>query len=484
MGTLQVISDTPLLFQEDKSFNDPRFMKVRVSVMHSGRNKNGSSFSTEVIKQAEETFKNISILANVIKYVEEDGTEYLDFGGHDMHLQDDIFNKDQTKLIYDERVVGIVPETNDFEILHDDQHDWDVVYVTALLFRDYGNYVCDILNAKNGETDVSAEIYCPDIDYDTDNKVIVVNKMIMSGVTLLGSDRTPAMTGAKASVFEIDPKDKKKQMLDLMNELKSSLDNYISTYGGEQVSKEGGEEQVKFKELLEKYKVTEDQVTFETEGLSDEELEKKFDEAFSTSENENKIVYSVNGNTFSVTLDETYAALHDLVNETYKDDEIWYSLDIYPEDHELIMHQYGCRKGYKQKYSVDENNVFSLIGDRVDVESVWITTDEKASIDNMKANYQEISEKLKKYEEEPKKVEILSSDAYSAISEDAEFKKLCKDHFDLSIEEVSKKADEILLANAKSHKFEYSKQKDAKNPIPLPKSFERDFGEMFNDIIK
>lgn len=480
MGTLQIISDTPLLFQEDNSFTDPRFMKVRVSVMHSGRNKNGSFFSTDVIKQAEETFKNISILANVVRHVDKDGTQYIDFGGHDMHLQDDIFNEDQSKVIYDERVVGIVPETNDFEIVHDDQHDWDVVYVTALLFRDYGNYVCDILNAKDGETDVSAEIYCPDIEYDADNKVIVVNKMIMSGVTLLGSDRTPAMTGAKASVFEIDPQVKTEQMLNLMSELKSSLDNYISTHSGKPVSKEGGKEQLKFKELLEKYKVTEDQITFETEGLSDEELEQKFVENFA----KNEVTYSVKGNTFSVELDEIYCALSRLVQETYADDEAYYSLDIYPEDHELIMHTWGCRKGYKQKYSVDENDMFSLVGDRVEVESVWLTADEKASIDNMKANYSEISEKLKKYEDEPKKVEILNSDAYSAISEDAEFKKLCSDHFDLSIEDVSKKADEILLANAKSHKFEYAKPKDKNTAIPFPKSAGRDFGEMFNDIIK
>lgn len=491
MGDTKIISSTPSVFKVDDKFDDVRFMKVRIAAMHSGKNLNGSSFSTDVIKSAQDSFKNIAVLANVRYHEDEDGNEVMDFGGHDMHVQEDAYDQEQDRVIYDEKVVGIVPETNNFEIVHDDEHNWDVVNVDALLYKDYGNYVCDILNDRGGKTDVSAEIYCPDISYDADSGTVVVNKMIMSGITLLGADKTPAMTGANASVFSIEKDSKDQQMMQIMKELKESLDHYIAVHG-EENSKEGGKEQVKFEELLKKYNVTKDDVKFETDGLSDEELEAKFAEAFATSEEDNSdavddktIKYSVNGKDFSLALDDIQYALTMLVNNTYAqaDDVYFYSCDIYPDEKYVVMYDpWGNRKnGYKQSYD-STDDVFNLIGDRVEVHQKWITDEEENSIKEMKANYSSISDELAKYHDEPKKAQILSSDVYSEISDDAEFKKLCENHFDLSIDDVEKKADEILLKNAKEHKLAYSVDKKKTNVKPLPRKIKRDFGKLFNDI--
>ena len=79
------VIQTPSLFEVDETFDDPRFMKVRIAVMHSGENLNKSVFDTKVIKAAKESFKNVPILANVIVMTDEDGNEYLDYGSHDMH---------------------------------------------------------------------------------------------------------------------------------------------------------------------------------------------------------------------------------------------------------------------------------------------------------------------------------------------------------------------------------------------------------------
>ena len=113
------IVKTPSVFKIDDSFTDDRFMRVRIAVMHSGENLNKSSFSTKVIKDAKDTFANIPVLANVIKYTDENGDEHFDYNGHDAHIEEDAFNEGEYRLIYDEKVVGTVPESNNFEIVHD-----------------------------------------------------------------------------------------------------------------------------------------------------------------------------------------------------------------------------------------------------------------------------------------------------------------------------------------------------------------------------
>ena len=233
--TKQIVA-TPSVFSIDESFDDSRFMRVRIAVMHSGENLNGSSFSTDVIRAAEDSFKNIPVLANVIQYA--DGT--IDYGGHDMHLEEDPFNDDSLRVIYDEKIVGIVPETNNFEIVHNDDRDVDFVYVDAYLYREYGNYCCDVLEARGGETSVSAEIYVDDVSVNAQTKVLEVGEMKMSGVTLLGEDVNPAMKGASATTFSTNESDVQTQMIEVMKELKQSLDNYTATFSVHENLKEGG----------------------------------------------------------------------------------------------------------------------------------------------------------------------------------------------------------------------------------------------------
>lgn len=489
MGDTKIISSTPSIFNIDESFDDARFMKVRIAVMHSGKNRNKSYFSTDVIKDAQDSFKNVAILANVVYRYDEDGNKVLDYSGHDFHIQDDKINDNNSRIVYDEKVVGVVPESNNFEIIHDDQHDWDVPYVDALLYRDYGNYVCDILKSRGGKTDVSAEIYCPDIYYDVESNIIVVKKMIMSGITLLGQDKTPAMTGANASVFSIESDSKNNQMIKIMKELKESFDHYIDIHVAN--SKEGGKDKVKFNELLTKYNVTAEDVTFETDGLSDEELEAKFVEAFATSdgnndnaEHENVIKCSVNKKEFDVSMDDIQFTISNLVNDTYAeaDGVDYYLYDIYPEEKYVVMYTWNSTgSAYKQSYSID-NDVISLVGDRVEVHRMWVTLDEEKALNDMRANYPIIADKVAKYEEEPKKVEILNSEVYSSIAENEDFKNLCNNHFDMSVEDVTKKADEILLNSVKQHKFSFSDNRD-KKVKPLPHNTMRDFGKMFKDLV-
>lgn len=497
------IVKTPSVFNVDNSFEDERFMRIRIAVMHSGENLNHSSFSTEVIRAAKDTFGDIPILANIVKYTDADGVEHLDYSGHDAHIEEDVFNDGEYRLIYDERVVGHVPTSPNFEIVHDEESDRDFVYVDAYLYREYGNYCCDILESRGNKTDVSAEIYTDEISFDAKNNVVVVNKMRMSGITLLGEDVNPAMKGANAQVFSLEEDDLHAQMIKVMSELKESLDKYAAIHG--ENLKEGGlVDMDKFNELLEKYNKTVEDITFEYEDLSDEELEAKFAEVFASEEEdpveddepedpeieEESVKFTVSYKDrvidMSVSLRDKINALYELVNDTYADDGTWYDVDVFDEDKYVIMVDYWNNKGYKQSYKV-KKDVYTLVGDRVEVFAQWLTQDEINKLEKMKSDFAEISDKLNKYEDEPKKMEILSSDDYSLIANDEEFVALCEQdaHFNMSVEEVAKRADEILTNAAKAHKFsiEEAEKPITSKPLPTTKKKTKRFGSLFDGII-
>lgn len=529
-GTDFQIVKTPSVFKVDSTFNDERFMRVRIAVMHSGENLNQSSFATSVIRKAKDTFSDIPVLANVIRYTDENGEDHLDYGGHDAHLEEDAFNEGKYRLIYDEKVVGHVPTNCNFEIVHDDESDKDYAYVDAYLYKEYGNYCCDILEARGGKTDVSAEIYTDTISFDASKNVVIVESMRMAAITLLGENVNPAMKGANATVFSINEDDLHAQMIKVMSDLKESLDKYTATLG--ETSKEGGEEErMKFEELLEKYGKTAEDITFEYEGLTDEELEaafasafenanadeaepedgeqEEFDEQEGDSDNEEKdpeedeadeegedqedeqdfakMTVNLNGNVreFSVSLKDKLNALYSLVNETYADDGTWYDVDVYEDDKYVIMVDYWSGKGYKQSYKV-KKDIYTLVGDRVEVFATWLTQDEINKLDKMKSDYSEISEKLAHYEDEPKKLEILNSEDYSLIADNEEFVALKEqeNHFNMSVDEVTAKADAILTTAAKQHKFSVDeKHTNTVKPLPQMNKKTKRFGSLFDGII-
>ena len=67
-------------------------------------------------------------------------------------------------------------------------------------------------------------------------------------------------------------------------------------------------------------------------------------------------------------------------------------------------------------------------------------------------------------------MEILNSDDYAQIADTAEFIDFKKQesHFDMSIEDVAKKCDEMLLNYAKTQKLEFSEKKEVSMSLPLP----------------
>ena len=162
--------------------------------------------------------------------------------------------------------------------------------------------------------------------------------------------------------------------------------------------------------------------------------------------------------TFSVSLVDKLTALSELVNATYSEaDNAWYDVDAYDEDKIVIFHDYWNNRHYRQAYSV-KKDVYALKGDRVQVYCTYLTKDEQAQLDNMKATYADVSERLEKYESEPDKMNILNSSDYANIADQSDFVELKKqeNHFNLTVDEIKDKADAMLLAYAKSGKLNFA----------------------------
>lgn len=175
---------------------------------------------------------------------------------------------------------------------------------------------------------------------------------------------------------------------------------------------------------------------------------------------ENSLNYSVTVNgikkDFSVSLADKINALTTLVNDTYSEsDNAYYYVDVFEEDRYVIMHDFWNDRHFKQEFSV-KKDIYQLKSDRVVVYSRYLTADQIAQLEKMKADYSSIESELNSYKSKElhsQREEILSSEDYSVMADFAEFKELKEHMDDYSVEELTEKAD---LVYAKFMKSNYS----------------------------
>lgn len=265
-----------------------------------------------------------------------------------------------------------------------------------------------------------------------------------------------------------------------------------------------------FEQLLEQYNVTAEDITFEHDNLTDEELKAKFEEMFGNAEADptpesnfednpesgdegaegddsegeaepeepetdpepeadegedgaqdddepvkkidNSIAYSVNGKEFAVSLNDKIYALSTLVNDAYSEaDNTYYNVIVY--DKELVMVDIWAGSAYRQSYG-ERAGVFSLKGDRIPVHAIYVTDTEEAEIENMRSKYSAMSDELAKYqqaEEDSRKEAIINSEDWNDISGSAEFAEIKAKASEYSADEIQAKCDALLLSYAKSN---------------------------------
>lgn len=483
-------------FFEANETDMPEMLKLELKVCHTDTNRNGSHISIENMEKAMPTLKYRPILAYIHEL--EDGTK--DFYAHNVEF---VENEDgETEIVYTERQVGCFT-ADDPWLKYDKENDKIYVHAYAVIPEGYTE-AADIIRRKGG-TKVSCELIINELSYNAKEKYLDLIDFIFGGCTLLGVDEegneiSEGMLGARADITDFCHKEPVYTFQDKMIEVLDRLNTTLSNFNKNSEEK-GGVKMNKFEELLVKYGKTAQDITFETEGLSDEQLEAKFKEAFEDGYSESddepiateeeacgkkkkkcseegddddsdeddepvateeeacgkkKKKYSVdkNGNTsvsFEISHEDIRGALFNLIGVYEEEDNEWYWITNVYDDY-FIFENWDGNKLYKQSYSVDGDNV-ALSGDRQEMFKMILTESEKLAIDKMREDYASLEAKyneLKTFKDnydaaqlQAQKDAIFARGEYSVLAEDEAFKALITDAGKFTVEEVEAKAKAI-----------------------------------------
>ena len=506
---------------------DDTLLFCTVKLMHSGENRNHSNVTDEALTKAAKGLAYKPILANFMEYTDEETGETLkDFTSHDM-----IINDDGTATYLEKQVGCFTADEPYFEVEEETGHNF--LYGICAIPREYTD-TCSIIERKNG-TKISVELAVNSMEFDASKKVLNLTDVVILGATLLGKDPKTlkdvgeGMKNARLDIADFSTKnnsifaDYKNQMIELqerLEKLETACFNKDQNNGQNNNTEEGGnnKDMDKFNELLSKYGKTAEDIDFEYEGLTDEELEAKFEEVFGEKKPEEDDNSNDNGSdgepsdegegssvpddntdtgvkednacgggsgstkkkkknaeepvddmvrTFTVSHEDIRYALYNLLDTVSMDDNDWYCITSVFDDY-FVYESWNGGKIFGQKYTKENDNV-AFDGDRYELFREYITADEKAQLDDMRSNYSSIVEELDTYKSAEiyaDKMTVFEDEAYADYLETDEFKALMSDESvnQYSKEELAEKADATLGKLVKKNRsFSYSENNEKKS---------------------
>lgn len=522
-----IVVTTNGFFSESES-DMPGMMQVELKVCHIDTNRNGSHISKENMEKAMPTLKYRPILAYIHEL--EDGSK--DFYAHNVEI---VENEDgEAELHYIEKQVGCF-KAEDPWLKYDKKMDKTYVHAYAVIPEEYTE-TAEIIRRKNG-TKVSCELVINELSYNAKEKYLDLTDFYFGGCTLLGCDEDGNEIGEGmlgASIVDFCHKEPTFNYQDKLIETLEKLNFTLESLNNTNADKKGGNVEMNtFEILLEKYGKTVEDVTFDTEGLSDEELEAKFKEAFEDAEGDNATDDDADNDTsdegsegadegqtddgddsttdddagsdgepekftktFTVELshDDIRNALYVLIRQYETEDEYYYIREVFGSY--FIMQDWYNNKIYKQSYAVDGEDV-SLDGDRVEVFEILVTKEEKDALDALKENYsalevkynelKEFKDKYDAAELKSKKDAIFAREEYAVLSDDEAFKSLVADAEKFSVEEVESKAKAIFADYViKTGEFSVKQPDGAKKSKTVGFNFAKDnkkrraYGSLFD----
>lgn len=471
---------------DDEDLTHRGLVRLRFKVAHIGQNRNKTYISEENMKKAMPSLKNRPILAAI---------HQLDDGSWDFHKHDAAENEDG-EVEYIETQVGNFTE-DDPVLEYDKEMDKTYVVAYGVVAEEYTK-AAEIIREKGG-TKNSCELCVDSFVYNAKEGYLELQDFYFSGSTLLGSEKDgteigEGMLGSRADIVDF-----------AINETQGNPCFHKEN------SKEGGQGMTKMDELLQKYNKSLEDITFEYDGMTDEELEAKFAELFdgesdgsssdqnggaladppatddnttpgedddkdddeeekdpeedeaSTDPTPKKKVdntFTVGNVNYELSLGEKDFALYQLVNAVYADaDNTWYGVISY-EDY-VIMEDWCTGQLYRQSYSQDGDEL-TLTGDRVRVYAVYVTEEERTELENMRANYAslvEFKDNADRAASREEKLNSVSDEKYAVIKNEKSYKDLVKKIDDYSLTDFEKEVKLILFEYREKHPITDSNHK-------------------------
>lgn len=274
--TIVVHIDEP--FTYDQSEDDELNMYCPIRLCHTEKNANQSFISEKAMENALPTAYNMPILGYIYNNGEKDV-----FASHELYVNDD------GETVYEEIPVGCIPESADLKLVYDVDMDKTYVDGTGIIWKTYSK-AAEIIEREK-RLSVSVELFVDELSYDSKEKVLCIDKFRFSGVTILeenrytGEEVKPGMVGSNISIADFSVENnsifsQNEKVIEMLSALNEKIDNLNIN---NEILEEGGNPKPMFEKLLEQYGKSIDEIDFEYEGLSDEELEAVFAEHFTPS---------------------------------------------------------------------------------------------------------------------------------------------------------------------------------------------------------
>ena len=164
-----------LNFEDSENDFTAGLTPVRLQACHTERNLNKSTISYDVMKnKLLPSFKNRPILGYIHLV---DGVPQ--FYGHNAH-------EEGGEIVYDETPVGNIPETNNAELVYDEEKDRYNVMLDGYIYDEYSK-AADIVK-REGVCPCSVEISIKSMSFSAKDHSLVIEDGYFSGVAILGYD--------------------------------------------------------------------------------------------------------------------------------------------------------------------------------------------------------------------------------------------------------------------------------------------------------
>ena len=491
-----------------------------LKVAYVGRNRNGSSISKEAFERSMSTIYNCPIVCNYNRERDE-------IGSHDV----EVVSKDgEVKIVNITHPVGVIPESAKYwwECFEDDGGMHEYLCIEALIWKRQEAYE----KIKNNViTDESMEIRVK--SGHMEDGIYVIDSFEFLAFCLLEAAE-PCYESAGLVMFGMDTfKEKYAEMMEEFKENFKKVNTSVEVDINMQNSTEGGEEHLEQKmELLTKFGLSVDELDFDVETMSLEELETELNARFNSEdggatldnadpdEGKTEEQFALTGEQFREELINALCA--EKVRTEWGEMCRYYYCDYDPEAMEVFCWDTEDWKLYGFKYSLNGDNVeidfackkrkkFSIVDfDEGDAElsykamfDVVIETSVSAKASELNAEFEAVKTKLEEENnaasdtiekmnselEELRKYKQEQLDIKRAADEDAVFAMFADlngiDAFEalrgncseLSIDELEDKCFAIRGRNA-THTF--SAQKTNSTRLPVEKNTKTD--EPYNGL--
>lgn len=495
----EIIENPPYL-------NDSRFQAVAIYVAHEKENYNGSYFDLSVLEEMGKHMAGVPIVG----YISANNVNEKDFNGHEEKLTID---KDGVKIEYLGRAYGCIISNNDVEIVdrqHEDGEMRKYLKVKGVLWKMFSDAI-EIMD-RDEQKAHSMELQEDSINgkFERDG-YFHFSQAKVRALCILGEGIHPAMSNSTIEKFSVRVADLLKEINDSIKQY--TLQNQSSFLEVDNINFTEKEDKVLDEklELLKTYNLTLEDITFNIEEISledldnklKEEYEKKPEKLFSVTVNQKRealnnaldgsVVKDAEGNI----IEETYFYICDF-DDTY----------VYVEKDHWVQGDYDCSYG-RYTYIFDNETITATITSEFEqMIRVWLTLEENQKIQDERAKYEKLSDDFEEYKNnystsnseverlqnfEKETLEKARNEAEKALFEtfpqltgNEEFENLKKKSSEFTLEQLEKEISHIVVKT--SEEFKAYSQKREQNPIVKVKNFKHEsndnnpYGDLFDGI--